>query len=175
MTTLSDKEKNNRLVQLLLAQTPSKATSNTGLYQPQTYLPNAAYAVDDMINKAAIGANVSEPNTSSNIIDKATGGHGMRWDGSALKGDGFMGKIHDGYGPGGSTEISTGGSFDGKETEYPLMTPNQGFKDLNNIITGGKPTNKMYDLAMQHALSRLLTGRNAFAGIGDQKPYWEDK
>lgn len=114
------------------------------------------------------------PNNSLlNIINQESGGYGVRPDGSS-KGRGFFGELNNGNGI--STEISSEETLrNGKNLMYPLISPNQSFKDLSNLLTGGKPTNEMYDAAVRNALSRQLTGRSPFADLGEEKSYtnWE--
>lgn len=111
-----------------------------------------------------------QPNNSLlNIINQETGGYGTRPDGSS-KSRGFFGEL--GNGDGISTEISAEETLrNGKNLMYPLLSPNQSFKDLSNLLTGGAPSNEMYDAAVRHALSRQLTGRSPFAELGEENSY----
>lgn len=104
-----------------------------------------------------------------NMINQETGGYGTRPDGSS-KGRGYFGELVSGDGI--STEISAEETLrNGKNLMYPLLSPNQSFKDLSNLLTGGKPTNEMYDAAVRNALSRQLTGRSPFAELGEENSY----
>ena len=69
------------------------------------------------------------------------------------------------------TEFSGEADVDGKRIHFPLVTPNQSFKDLSNVLTGGRPTGDMYDKAIEHAQSRILTGRSPFATSGEQRGF----
>lgn len=110
------------------------------------------------------------PNNSLlNIINQESGGYGVRPDGSS-KGRGFFGELHvDG---GVATELSSETTLrNGQNLMYPLITPNQSFKDLSNLLTGGKPSGEMYDAAIRNALSRQFTGRSPFAELGEERSY----
>ena len=94
--------------------------------------------------------------------------YGSRIDGTA-KGRGFHGplKTNDGEV---MTELSAHTTLpDGRTLVYPLITPNQGFKDLSNVLTGGQPTPQMHEQAYLHALSRHLTGQSPFANPWEEK------
>lgn len=106
----------------------------------------------------------------SNMINQSTGGYGTRLDNTS-KGDGFLGPLSNVYG-GVSTEISAG-LPNTDEGYYPLITPNQSFYNLSNLLMGGKPSNDMYDKAQLYSRMRQLTGRSPFAGFMEQHKYGE--
>jgi len=107
-----------------------------------------------------------------NIAEKATGGYGLRRDGTP-KGQGFLGPLATNDGST-MTEFSGEATVNGKPMLFPLVTPNQGFKDLSNVLAGGHPSAEMYDRAIQHAESRRLTGRSPFASLGEQQKYGQN-
>lgn len=109
-------------------------------------------------------------NRLADLVAQATNGYGTRTDGS-LKGMGFFGELQNTNG-GKSTELSAETTLrDGSNLLYPLISKNQSFKDLNNLVTGGKPSDQMYDQAIRDALSRKLTGRSPFADIWEMRNY----
>lgn len=96
---------------------------------------------------------------------------GNREDGS-LKGFGFFGVLpsKDPSMPPGSysTELSSSARLNGKETAYPLLTPNLTRAEIDHLLSGKKPTNAIYDKAEAHAKQRLAAGQNPFAEHGEQ-------
>lgn len=116
------------------------------LYQPVAYPSGLMNAQDNVLN----------------VANQSAGGPGVRQDGTG-KGQGFLGPLATGKQGQYATEISTEENINGKPTLFPLITPNQGFKDLSNLLTGGKPTDQMYQQALLHAITRALTGRSTFA------------
>jgi len=110
---------------------------------------------------------INDPNNVANLAIQATGGYGQRHDGST-KGQGWLGPL--GASDGSTmTEVSADTTLgNGQNLHFPLITPDQSFKELSNLLTGGNPSDAMYDTAINGALSRKLTGRDPFAGIGEQ-------
>jgi len=117
----------------------------------------------------ADGGLIPSQDDTANIVQQVTGGYGLRRDGSP-KGDGYFGPLATSDGST-MTEFSGEADVDGKRIHFPLVTPNQSFKDLSNVLTGGRPTGDMYDKAIEHAQSRILTGRSPFATSGEQRGF----
>lgn len=97
----------------------------------------------------------------ADIIYQNAGGYGARPDGTA-KGEGWMGPLTTKSGDT-MTELTASSDVDGKAIQYPLVTPNQGFKNLSWLLQGNTPTAEIYQKAIQHALSQLYSGRSAYA------------
>lgn len=91
---------------------------------------------------------------------------GKRPDGSE-KGLGWYGKLP--YASGGvATELSADSIIDGKQVYYPLLVPGLTPEEMKHLLSGGKPTNAIYDKAEQHAKWRLKQGKSPFAQSGEQ-------
>lgn len=113
-------------------------------------------------------------NRLADLLSQETGGYGARTDGTN-KGKGFFGELKNTVG-GASTELSAETTLmDGSNLLYPLISQNQSFKDMNNLLTGGKPTGQMYDQAIRDALSRKLTGRSPFADWYETRGYSQER
>ena len=115
-------------------------------------------------------------NGLANLISQETGGMGVREDGTQ-KDLGYFGPMtfdDNRGGVGQSTELSADTTLkNGQNLFYPLISQRQSFKDMSNLLTGGRPSNEMYDTAIKDALSRKLTGRSPFAGLLEQRKYGE--
>ena len=95
----------------------------------------------------------------NDLISRALGGPGARPDGTA-KGQGWLGELPTSDGQV-MTELTASSDVDGAPMQYPLITPNQGFKDLSNVLTGGRPTPEMYEQAIKHAIHTKMSGRKS--------------
>jgi len=112
-------------------------------------------------------------NKLADMINRVNGGYGARPDGT-MKGRGFFGEM--GNGNNISTELSSETTLrNGNNLLYPLMSKGQNFKDMSNLLTGGRPSDQMYDQAVRDALSRQLTGRSPFADWHEAKPWIKDR
>jgi len=78
------------------------------------------------------------------------------------KGPGFLGELKT---PSGkfSTEISIGVKIDGKETEIPTLVPTLTKEEVDYLIKGGEPTEKIVNKAVEHAKKRISEGKSPFA------------
>lgn len=91
---------------------------------------------------------------------------GIRHSGQGAKGLGYFGKIPT---PDGSfaTELSSEFEHDGKTIEHPLLVPTLDAAEINTLVSGGEPTQQIYDKAQRHAIVRILRGESPFAGPSD--------
>ena len=94
------------------------------------------------------------------LIIKASGGYGARPDGSA-KGAGWLGEIRDKNGDV-MTELTAEADYDGKRIMYPLITPNQGFRNLSELVMGITPSEDTHRLAFDHAMDMIRSGRSQY-------------
>ena len=93
--------------------------------------------------------------------------YGNRANGSA-KGRGYFGEIKSSDGKSLSTEIGVNQTVDGEDLHYPLIHPGISRADLDHLVNHGKPTNEMYDSALDHAMKRKAAGKSPFAGDDDE-------
>jgi len=98
-------------------------------------------------------------------------GYGNRTDGTP-KGTGFLGELQR---PDGkvSTELSIGVVFDGKEMEIPTLIPTLEEEEVKYLLDGGKSTPEIVQKAIEHAKSRMGTGKNPFATSEETKFDWD--
>ena len=91
----------------------------------------------------------------------ADSGYGKRADGSA-KGEGFLGALKR---PDGalSTEITVGVNIGGKEMDIPSLVPTLTKAEISSLLNGDKPSNTIVQKAVDHAKSRLASGKSVFA------------
>jgi hypothetical protein len=89
--------------------------------------------------------------------------YGDREDGTK-KGSGFFGalKMTDGSNRV-ATEISIGVEIGGKETEIPTLVPTLTKKQVDHLLSGGRPTKEIVDKAVKHARKRIASGKSPFA------------
>ena len=101
-----------------------------------------------------------------------THSYGLRADGTP-KGPGFFGSLNR---PDGkvSTELSIGVSFNGKETEIPLLVPTLTTDETDHLLSGKKHTKAMVDKAVAHAKERMKQGKSPFAEKGEQSQQRQD-
>jgi hypothetical protein len=102
--------------------------------------------------------------------------YGKRANGTK-KGLGYFGEIRSKDGKSISTEIGANEEVDGRDLHYPLINPNLSREEIDYLVNGGKPTDAIYDKALEHALMRLKQGKNPFAEEGEQialPPYAEE-
>ncbi len=92
--------------------------------------------------------------------------YGLRPDGSK-KGRGFFGELKR---PDGnvSTELSVGVGFDDQDMEIPTLVPTLTRSEINHLINGGEPNDAIVRKAVQHARSRIASGKGVFAGDDDE-------
>lgn len=96
--------------------------------------------------------------------------YGNRADGTP-KGMGYFGELKR---PDGkvSTELSVTSSDvkdkDGKEIEFPLLVPSLTRKEVDHLLSDGKPTDAIMGKAIAHAKERMAAGKSPFAGAGEQ-------
>jgi len=92
-------------------------------------------------------------------------GWGLRTDGTP-KGPGFLGTLKrpDGHI---STELSIGVGIDGKEIEIPSLVPTLTKDEINYLLKGNKPTKRIVDKAIKHAMKRINDGKSPFAQRGE--------
>ena len=95
--------------------------------------------------------------------------YGERIGGAGKKGEGFFGPLPNKQG-GISTELSV--QFDGFNggAPIPLLVPTLSGSDLNHILSGGKPTQEMYQKALKHAAMRQNLGKSVWAEEGEIYP-----
>ena len=87
---------------------------------------------------------------------------GNRKDGTP-KGYGFFGPIRTPDGMD-ATEKSIGVQIGGQETEIPSLVPTLTQDEVNQMVSGGKPTPEIVQKARAHAEERLSRGLSPFAG-----------
>jgi hypothetical protein len=94
--------------------------------------------------------------------------YGERVD-KTKKGSGFFGPLKT---PDGQvmTELSFGFNMGNKEYLAPLLTPNLSRAEIDHLVSGGKPSEAIYDKAISHAMERLRAGKDMFAGPNEQVP-----
>ena len=96
------------------------------------------------------------------------GGFGPReYPFGGQKGLGFFGKLQRPDG-GFSTELSASANVGGKEMLFPLLVPTLRQDQIQHLLSGAKPTDEIYSIAIQHALERSKQGKSPFAGFGEQ-------
>ena len=78
------------------------------------------------------------------------------------KGQGYFGPLLDDNGKV-STELSFDFDWGGKNYFAPLLVPTLSKRDIDYLLSGGKPTQDIYEKAAQHALERLRIGKPVFA------------
>lgn len=94
---------------------------------------------------------------------------GKREDGSA-KGNGFFGVLKR---PDGkvSTELSVDMDFgEGKES-FPLLVPTLNKKEIDHLLSGEKPTNDIYNKAIDFYQARKRAGLPAFASPEEEASF----
>lgn len=101
---------------------------------------------------------------SSNVDEN---NYGTRFDGSSNKGAGYFGELPR-KGGGYSTELSVGVNLDGKEVEIPLLNPSLNSKEINHLLSGGKPTQEMIDKSVAYAKQRWDAGKSQWANPQDR-------
>lgn len=98
--------------------------------------------------------------------------YGNRVDGTR-KGKGFFGELKR---PDGdvSTELSIGVDFGEGEVQIPLLVPGLSRKEINSLLNGEKPTDKIVDKAVKFARERAAKRKPFFADDGEQGALPED-
>lgn len=98
--------------------------------------------------------------TLADMIAMLSGGYGARPDGTT-KGSGWLGSLRANDGRE-MTELTAESDIDGKRMAYPLITPNQGFRNLSELIMGMPPSDETYDNAINHAIGMRMSGRSPY-------------
>lgn len=107
------------------------------------------------------------PNLRSSYVPS----YGTRTNGTQ-KGEGYFGKVPNISGDF-STELSANVNLDGKDYLIPLLTPNLNRQQIQHLLgleSGTQPPKEIVDLAVQHAISRMRSGKDPFAQQGEQQP-----
>lgn len=60
------------------------------------------------------------------------------------------------------TELAITVDFDGKEIDIPTVIPTLTKKELDHLLSGGKPTKEIIDKAIKHAIQRRKQGKSPF-------------
>ena len=94
------------------------------------------------------------------LISYISGGYGVRPDGSE-KGQGWLGPLQMSDGQV-MTEQTAESDFNGRRYMYPLITPNQGFRNLSELSQGIPPSNDTHNKAWEHALNMMRSGRSPY-------------
>lgn len=94
-------------------------------------------------------------------------GFGQRNDGT-FKGPGFLGELKR---PDGdvSTELSIGVQIKGKEVEIPALVPTLSKEQIDHLLDGGEPTDSIVKKAIEHAKTRIDSGKSPFFGAADEE------
>ena len=81
-----------------------------------------------------------------------------------MKGNGFLGvlKMTDGSGKD-MSEFSVGVPINGKEMDIPTLVPTLTKKEIDHLLSGGKPTDEIVKKAAEHAEKRIKEGKSVFA------------
>jgi len=80
-----------------------------------------------------------------------------------LKGIGWLGSLpmKDGRGRY-ATELTANSNVNGQDLHYPLIHPDISQKELDYLLSGGKPTDEMHDKAIRFALKRQAQGLSPY-------------
>lgn len=105
-------------------------------------------------------------------VVEGAGAYGKRADGT-LKGDGYFGSLP-AHGGMYSSEISVGVEIDGKEVEIPTMVPTLTRKELDLLLSGERPTDRIVDKAVEYARKRIKAGKSPFASPNERFPVPKD-
>lgn len=99
-------------------------------------------------------------------------GYGNRPDGTP-KGLGYFGELRR---PDGdiSTELSVGVNLDGSETEIPTLVPTLSLAEIQELLSGQRPSDAIVGKAADHARRRMTAGLPAFATLSDLLPVQRD-
>ena len=114
------------------------------------------------IDKFLSGDGIFNAEATKNM-DPAT--FGKRADGTP-KGLGFFGILNR---PDGqiSTELSAGVNFGQGEVAIPLLVPSLNRSETNQILSGDRISNNIFDKAVRHARERMGKGLSPFAQQGE--------
>jgi len=113
-------------------------------------------------NPEGVGGVPPAPGIDGGQPQKAiSGSYGDRADGTQ-KGRGYFGELER---PDGniSTELSIGVSFDGQETEIPLLVPTLSSEEVEYLLSGKEATKEIVKKAVDHAKLRMRDGKSPFA------------
>lgn len=101
-------------------------------------------------------------NNAANYMD-ANQKYGPRMGGAqGMKGLGYFGAIPR---PDGSYSTELSAEMNG--IHFPLMVPTLSKEELDHLLSGGKPTDAIYQKAYSHALMRGQSGLDPFATNAD--------
>ncbi len=102
--------------------------------------------------------------------EKVAAPYGLREDGTP-KGLGYFGVLRSKDGRHDvSSELSADSIINGKRLFYPLLVPTLNRDEIDLLLSGAKPTDAIYDKAIEHAFQRIKAGKSPFAGEGEQIP-----
>lgn len=89
--------------------------------------------------------------------------YGIRHSGEGVKGKGYFGKlpVDGGY----ATELSAEDDFG----EYPLLVPGLTKEEMDALLKGEKPSERVQNVARKHAEQRKASGKGAFASPNELK------
>ena len=98
-------------------------------------------------------------------------GYGPRVDGTR-KGEGFLGSLPMANGRDRATELSMGTNFDGRDLLIPSLIPSLSQMEIQHLLSGGKPTDAIFQKAVTHARGRIGQGRSPFFQDQDRRVPW---
>jgi hypothetical protein len=87
--------------------------------------------------------------------------YGLRQD-KTRKGFGYYGPLKTPSGDD-ATELSFSFDYNGNEVLAPLLVPGLSKAQIDVLLSGGRITPDIYEMASQHALERLRYGKSPFA------------
>ena len=91
-----------------------------------------------------------------------SGEFGRRPDGTN-KGEGWLGRIPMKDGSNAvMTEQTIGVNVGGKDMDIPLIVPTLSQSEIDELASGGKPTDSMVRKAVEHAKKRLAEGKSPY-------------
>lgn len=92
----------------------------------------------------------------------SSGEFGRRPDGTN-KGEGWLGRIPMKDGSNAvMTEQTIGVNIGGKDVDIPLIVPTLSQSEIDELASGGKPSDSMVRKAVEHAKKRLAEGKSPY-------------
>lgn len=148
-------EKARRGVAVSDPRNPNAPTTLQYGEQVAARLPKEKGLLQRGVEAVIPSANAGEPN------------YGRRTDGTP-KGRGFLGELKR---PDGdiSTEVSVGVNIGGKEMDIPLLVPTLTKQEIDEVLSGGRPSEGVVRKAAEFAKQRIAQGKSVFAG-SDESP-----
>ena len=108
-------------------------------------------------------------------MDPEDGGYlkasGKNRPGGAPKGKGYFGEIKSKDGRFVSTELTIGVDFGEGEENIPLLVPTLKKSQIDHLMAGKKPTDEMFDAAIDFALARKKAGLSPYADPEEEGTY----